>query len=117
MWKTVDGKLIHINDSSRVKFRTNISKSILEQLHEIAIEHDTYINHLLEIGLKNVLEQNDITFNKELRPKDRVQYQSTYDKELLQAVKEFVKQHHLYINDLIEYSVKHIKTENLKDGQ
>ncbi len=53
-----------------------------------------------------------LLFNEEFKPKDRVQYQTTYE-----AVKKFEKQHHLYINDVIEYSVKHIKIENLKDGQ
>ena len=36
MWKNVNGELIHITDSSRVKFRTNISKNILEKLEDLA---------------------------------------------------------------------------------
>ena len=49
MWKVVNGKLIQTTDESRVKFRTNISKAILEQLQEIALEHDTHVNYLLEM--------------------------------------------------------------------
>mgnify|MGYP003499751550 CR=1 FL=1 len=115
MWKVVNGKLIQTTDESRVKFRTNISKAILEQLQEIALEHDTHVNYLLETGLQRVLAQGIITYSKELRPKDRVQYKTTYDKELLQEVKEFAKQHQLFINDVIDYSVSYIDIDQSKD--
>lgn len=114
MWKLVDGRLIHTTDESRVKFRTNISKSILDHLQTLAIEHDTYPNYLLETGLRNVLSQGVITFNKKLRPKDRVQYKTTYDKELIAAVKEFANQHDLFFNDVIEYSVNYIDIKSSK---
>ena len=76
MWKLVNGELIQTTDTSRVKFRTNISKSILVQLNELAEKHDTYVNYLLETGLENLLTEGVITFNKETRPKDRVQYKT-----------------------------------------
>ena len=116
MWKKVNGRLIQITDESRVKFRTNISKAIIEKLQEIASEHDTHVNYLLETGLQNVLDQGVITYNKELRPKDRVQYKTTYDKDLLQKVKDFAKEHQLYINDVIEYSINYIDIENAKES-
>ncbi|WP_077212989.1 rRNA methyltransferase [Bacillus dakarensis] len=114
MWKKGEGKLIQIPDPSRVKFRTNISKSLLEQLNRIAEEHNTYVNYLIETGLRNVLSQNVIIFNKETRPKDRVQYKTTYDESLLNDAKEFAKKHNLYLNDLIEYSAKFIDLEHIK---
>ena len=116
MFKKVNGKLVQLTDDSRVKFRTNISKAILEQLQEVALEHDTHVNYLLETGLQKVLEQGVITYNKESRPKDRVQYKTTYDKELLKAMKEFAKQHKVFINDIIEYSVDYIDVENVKNS-
>ena len=115
MWKNVNGKLIQTSDTPRVKFRTNISKSILEQLSELAEQHDTYVNYLLETGLENLLSEGVITYNKETRPKDRVQYKTTYDKELLDSVKEFAKEHKLFINDVIEYSVNLIDIDKSKD--
>ncbi|OLO29011.1 rRNA methyltransferase [Alkalihalophilus pseudofirmus] len=115
MWKKVNGDLIHTTDVSRVKFRTNISKAIIERLNALANEHDTHANYLIESGLRNVLSQNIITFNKESRPKDRVQYKTTYDEELLTEVKEFAKRHQLFINDVIEYSVEFIDLDNIKD--
>ena len=48
MWKKVNGRLIEVTDESRVKFRTNISKGILDQLQTLALEHDTRVNYLLE---------------------------------------------------------------------
>ncbi len=114
MWKLVDGKLIQLTDKSRVKFRTNISKTILNQLEELAEKHNTHVNYLFESGLKKVLSSGEISFNKKSRPKDRVQFKTTYDKDLLDAVKEFAKKNELYINDVIEYSVKFIDFENVK---
>ncbi|MFD2682293.1 rRNA methyltransferase [Bacillus seohaeanensis] len=115
MWKLVNGRLIQTTDVSRVKFRTNISKSLLDQLNTIAVENDTHVNYLLESGLQTVLSQGVITFNKDSRPKDRIQYKTTYDKELLNEVKAFAKNHHLYINDVIEYSVQFIDFDNIKN--
>ena len=115
MWKLVNGRLIQTTDATRVKFRTNVSKSILDQLNALAEENDTYVNYLIETGLQIVLAQGVITFNKKSRPKDRVEYKTTYDKELLEQVKEFAKNHDLFINDVIEYSVKFIDTKNIKN--
>ena len=114
MWKLINGNLVQITDESRIKFRTNISKSILNDLGKIAEENDTFVNYLIENGLQNVLSQGVITFNKELRPKDRVQYKTTYNIELLENVKKFAKDHRLFINDVIEYSVQFIDLNQIK---
>lgn len=116
MWKLVNGKLIQTADVSRIKFRTNISQSILDSLKETAEQNNSHINYLLENGLKNLLVQGVITFNKENRPKDRVQYKTTYDKELLDQVKDFAKKNKLFINDVIEYSTQFIKLEDVKNS-
>lgn len=115
MWKLENGKLVQVTDSTRIKFRTNVSKAILDQLNSIAVENDTYTNYLIESGLKKVLSQDFISYNKESRPKDRIQYKTTYDKELLDKVKEFANRNDLFINDVIEYSVNFIDIENIKD--
>ena len=115
MWKNINGKLFHVTDHSRIKFRTNISKSILKDLKVLAENNDTFVNYLLESGLQNLLSSGEIFYNKETRPKDRVQYKTTYDKELLIKVKEFAKQHKLFINDVIEYSVNLIDIEKSKN--
>jgi len=116
MWKLINGRLVQTSDESRIKFRTNISKSILEHLQTIALEYGSHVNYLIENGLKNVLAQSVITYNKESRPKDRVQYKTSYDKELLENVKKFAKDHQLYINDVIEYSVQFIDLQNIKNS-
>lgn len=115
MWKIINDKLINVKDESRVKFRTNISKSLLLSLNEFAANNNTYPNYLLETGLRKVLEDGTIQFNKETRPKDRVQFKTTYDKDLLQTVKQFAKDHDLFINDVIEYSIRFIDLNNVKD--
>lgn len=115
MWKLVNGSLVPTTDNSRVRFRTNVSKAILEQLDTLAMQNNTHMNYLIESGLRTVLSQGVIAFNKEARPKDRIQYKTTYDQELLESVKKFAKDHHLFINDVIEYSTKFIDTENIKN--
>lgn len=114
MWKLVNGKMIQTTDETRIKFRTNISQEILEQLEELSEEHDTYSNYLLENGLWNVLAAGVIEYDKNLRPTDRIQYKTTYDKELLESVKQLAKDHKLFINDVIEYSVGHIDVKHIK---
>jgi hypothetical protein len=115
MWKSVNNKLVNVTDESRVKFRTNISKSILLELNQLAENHNTYPNYLMETGLRIVLDDGTIQFKKENRPKDRVQYKTTYDKDLLEKVKQFAKDHKLFINDVIEYSIRFIDLNNVKD--
>ncbi|PIC69411.1 rRNA methyltransferase [Sporosarcina sp. P16b] len=114
MWKLVGGKMIQTTDETRIKFRTNISKEILEHLEELSEELDTYSNYLLENGLQNVLAAGVVEYDKNLRPTDRIQYKTTYDQELLESVKKFAKDHKLFINDVIEYSVGHIDFDNIK---
>ncbi|CEI83695.1 hypothetical protein J18TS1_03560 [Oceanobacillus oncorhynchi subsp. incaldanensis] len=114
MWKLIDGKLIQTTDTSRVKFRTNVSKSIIDQLNTLAIQYDTHPNYLLESGLQAVLKQGVIQFDKKSRPKDRIQYKTTYDKELLLEIKDFAKAHKLSANDVLEYSVHFIDFNSVK---
>jgi hypothetical protein len=115
MWKLKNGRLIHTTDDSRVKFRTNISQSILESLKSIAADNNTHVNYLIESGLKTVLLDEIITFNKKTRPKDRIQFKTTFDQELLEEVKDFAKTHRLFINDVIEYSVQFIEINQSKN--
>ncbi|MFD1068153.1 rRNA methyltransferase [Oceanobacillus locisalsi] len=114
MWKLINGRLIQTADASRVKFRTNVSKSIIDQLNTMAIQYDTYPNYLLESGLQGVLKQGIVQFDKNSRPKDRVQYKTTYDQELLLEVKDFAKEHKLSVNDVLEYSIHFIDFNSLK---
>lgn len=116
MWKNVNGRLVQLTDDSRIKFRTNISQNILNQLKEMAEEHDTHINYLLETGLEYAIQQPTIAYNKKLRPKDRVQYKTTYDKDLLRKAKDYAKSHDIFLNDLIEYSVQYIDVQKAKSG-
>lgn len=52
--------------------------------------------------MKNLLSQQQIVLNnKEIRTKDRIQFKTTYNKILLEQVKEFAKKHNLRVNDII----------------
>ena len=114
MWKIINGKLIHTTDETRQEFKTSISRKTLELLDNLADEHNTYINYLLETGIQTVLDNDFIQYDKTLRPKDRVQYKTTYDKQLLKKLKQFAADHKLFINDVIEYSVNYINPDNAR---
>lgn len=115
MWKKIDGRLQQTADTTRVKFRTNISKALLEHLQQLALEHETHVNYILETGMKRMLQVNKIEFDKTERPKDRIQYKTTYDQQLLQEIRRFAKEKNLFINDIIEYSSKYIDLTDVKD--
>lgn len=108
MWKFQNGELVHTVITSRKSFRTNISKTILESLKIMVKEHNTRLNYLLENGLRNLLEENNDSTISAVRPNDRIQYKTTYDSKLLADVKAIAKKNKIFINDLIEYSVRYI---------
>lgn len=110
----MNGRLVNVTDQTRVKFRTNISKKILTELREIAEENNTYVNYLLETGLAETLTLHTISIDKKKRPKDRVQYKTTYDRELLEKVRTFAVRNNVYVNDVIEYSVRYISIKESK---
>ena len=116
MWKLINGKLIQTTDETRVRYKTRISAEMVEQLKVLAAENDTFIGYLLEDGYSKLLQSATITYNKVMRPKDRIEFRTTCDKELLQAMKDFAEQHHLNLNDCIEASISFINAEEVKNA-
>ncbi|WP_147534705.1 LAGLIDADG family homing endonuclease [Bacillus marasmi] len=109
LWKFENGKLLKTNPTNRISFRTTVSKTILEKLKILAKEKNTQVNHIIENCLKALLSSGNINFNKKFRPNDRIHYKTTYDKELLESVREFAYNHHVNVNDVIEHSFKFLK--------
>ena len=116
MWKLSNGRLIQTTDDTRVRYKTRISAAMIEQLKQLAEEQDTFIGYLLESGYSNLIENGSITYNKKSRPKDRVEFRTTCDKELLQAMKDFAQQHQLNLNDCIEASIAFINVAEVKNA-
>ncbi|MEK4129853.1 rRNA methyltransferase [Solibacillus sp. FSL W8-0474] len=114
MWKLHNGKLIQTTDETRVRYKTRISAEILNNLKQLAEKYDTHIGYLLENGYSNLIETGTVVFNKQNRPKDRTEFRTTCDKELLESLKNFAKAHELNLNDVIEASVAYINFEDVK---
>ena len=114
MWKLVDGRLVQTTDTARTNFVTNISQAILEDLRSVAKKNNTHVNYLIESGLQSLLSENQISYNKDTRPKDRIAFNNSCDKELLNEIKQFAKAHKLFLNDVIEYSVQFIDVQDAK---
>ena len=116
MWKLSNGKLIQTTDESRIRYKTRISAALVNDLKQLAEQHHTHIGYLLENGYSNLIETGTIVFNKKNRPKDRIEFRTTCDQELLQCLKEFAQQHDLNLNDVIEASVACIQIEDVKNA-
>lgn len=114
MWKIHNGKLIQTTDESRIRYKTRMSAAIINSLKQLAEKYDTHIGYLLENGYSNLIESGTIAYDKKNRPKDRIEFRTTCDKELLESLKEFAKQHNLNLNDIIEASVAYINYEDVK---
>ncbi|MEK5080431.1 rRNA methyltransferase [Solibacillus sp. FSL W7-1436] len=114
MWKIHNGKLIQTTDESRIRYKTRMSAAIINSLKQLAEKYDTHIGYLLENGYSNLIESGTIVYDKKNRPKDRIEFRTTCDKELLDSLKEFAKDHSLNLNDVIEASVAYINYEDVK---
>lgn len=91
----------------RIRFRTTISIERLEPVKQLAIKQNVPINRLLERCINQLLNtKENITLCKTDRPKDRIHFKTTYQKSLLEELRVLAKSRGLYINDLIEYSLK-----------
>ncbi|MFJ5769854.1 LAGLIDADG family homing endonuclease [Psychrobacillus sp. NPDC093180] len=110
-WKINNGKIVLIPNSSRIGYKSRISQSILDKLKIQAANNNTYVNYMIERALKLFLEKTEITFTRNQKPKDRVEFSSTYDKELIEQVKLFAKSKRVPINEIIEYSIQHIDSD------
>jgi len=117
MWKSVNGKLVQTIDDTRAEYKTRISKSLLTELKELASEHNTHVGYLLETGFVKILEENYINFDKKNRPKDRVEFRTTCNKEVLENLRLFAKENKLNLNDVIESSIALINIDEVKSGK
>lgn len=112
--KSENEKLIQSRVTSRVRYKTRISKELLDKLKQIANDSDTNVGYLLESGYESILKNDSINFNKRNRPKDRVEFRTTCEGELLEQLKMFAKKNELNLNDVIEASSSMIDLSNTK---
>ncbi|MFF5995074.1 rRNA methyltransferase [Lysinibacillus sp. KU-BSD001] len=116
MWKQINGRLVQTVDTTRVEYKTRISKAILDELKIIANEHNTHVGYLLENGFENLLYEDYINYDKKKRPKDRIEFRTTCDEEILKNLRTFAKEHKLNLNDVIETSAQYINLDAIKKG-
>ncbi|KGP93002.1 rRNA methyltransferase [Pontibacillus chungwhensis BH030062] len=92
--------------SNRVKFRTNVSKELLDSVRHEAKKKGKYGNYIIEEALKSIFDHADIELLEKSNPQDRIQYKTTYDKNLLEHAKIMAKQLDMRVNELIELSIR-----------
>lgn len=91
----------------RINFRTTISDVLMDELRTTAKEKGMYANHLLERYIEKMLYDDKAIIKKTKRPKNRVHFKTTYKEELLNDLRSYAKEHGLFINEVIEYSIIH----------
>lgn len=114
MWKRVNGHLIHITDPSRVKYKTYISRKQLDYLRHLEEVYDTHVSYLLENGIKNAATNVDFSFLKKDRLRDKIEFRTTCDKEILEQGRSLAKKHGLNFTDVIQASIEHIDLTEVK---
>ncbi|MEI4768129.1 rRNA methyltransferase [Psychrobacillus sp. FJAT-51614] len=116
MWKLINGRLIQTIDESRSEYKTRISSELINELKIMAEQNNTHIGYLLENGFENILKEGTIIFDKKKRPKDRVEFRTTCDKEILDKLRLFAKSNSLNLNDVIEASFSFINISEVKNA-
>lgn len=86
---------------------------LLKELTDLANKEDTHISYLLENGLSNLLKDPYFSFNKQDRLKEKVQFLTTCDKDILERSKNLAKLHRLNFTDVIQASVSYINIEEV----
>lgn len=115
MWKYINGRLVHVVDKSRVRFKTYISKQQLQELEVLSEDKDTHISYLLENGLENLIKDENFVFNKKNRLRDKVEFRTTCNKDVLKQARDLAKEQKLNFTDIIQASVAYIKVSEVKN--
>ena len=115
MWKRINNQLVQVTDPSRIRFKTYISRNQLEELEKLAEEYNSHVSYLLESGLKNAAANAEFMFSKNKRLKDKVEFRTTCDKEVLERGRKLAKDHNLNFTDVVQASVDYIDLRDVKN--
>ena len=114
MWKNINGRLVHVADPARVRFKTYISQRQLQVLEDLCADADTHISYLLENGFQNLLRDKSFVFLKKNRLKDKVEFRTTCDQEVLEKAKAFAREHKLNFTDVVQEAVGYVDISEVK---
>lgn len=114
MWVQHQGKLLHVTDTSRHRYKTYIKEDILQQLKQLALHHNTEVGYLLENGVMHLLEDKALVIQKQPRCAKK-EFRTTMDADLFMALSAKAAALGVPKNRLIEEAVRYIDVETLKD--
>lgn len=111
--QTISDEMIKVVDNNRTVFKTYINKNTLDELKEMAKRENTHISSILENGLESLVNDKYFTFNKSDRIRDKVEFRTTCDKEILNRAKEVAKLYKLNFTDIIQASISYIGLKSI----
>lgn len=114
VWKMNKNGLIHTTDENRANIKTRIYAKDMVILERIAEERDTTISYLLENGLENMFQKDDIVYDGKTRNKAKVYFKGNIDKELISKVREAAEKHDVKITNVFCEAVHHIELDKVK---
>ena len=103
-----------MTDETRIRFKTYIAKEMLEMLNEMAENEETHVGYLIENGLKNLVADPNFVFDKSKRIKDKAEFRTTCDKDILNEAKMLAKRQKLNFTDVIQASIQYIRVNEVK---
>lgn len=113
MWVSHNGKLVHMKDASRHRYKTYIKEDVLANLKELAAAHHTEVGYLLENGVMHLLEEDTLTLPKQPRCAKK-EFRTTMDAALFNTLTARAKQLGVPINRLLQEAVHYIDIGTVK---
>ncbi len=104
-----ESKIRHHN-ADRVTKNTTVSRSLLEQIKEIANRKQVPFNQLLTEGIDYVLDtfKKPKEFKAPAKPKDRIKMGTTFSNSQYEQLKDRAQRFHTHANTLIEIGMEFI---------
>lgn len=113
MWIQHQGRLLHVTDASRHRYKTYIKPELLAQLKELAVTHNTEVGYLLENGVMHLLEDASLVVQKQPRCAKK-EFRTTMDVDVFNALSARAAALNVPKNRLLEEAVRYIDVTTLK---
>lgn len=103
-WIIENNEIIHVNNN-RKSIKTYVSNTLINELRDVANANNTKINYLIEPIINQLINTSIKIKSEQMKPKDRVEFRTTFDKELVERMKLYKNANNMKLNEIIEYGM------------